>query len=214
MIDLLFEGTESLRLPCSWVLLIPGAAVAVFGRRRPILTSALFIGAAMLIAWLRFSGWWFAVPSGAVQVVLGLALSASAWMAWRRDSALTDAWVAVVAGTAASWAWIPCVGPHLGEVLNGSRTEPFDHIGGTVAFLTGQFLPLILISAVGVVFPGVADRCRRRGVIAFGAAAVATVGLLFATTLFDDLASELARRSNPSVLSSDVSEGVQLGHSA
>lgn len=201
MIKLLLEGIESLRLPCSWVLLIPGIAVTLYGRRRTPLVISVFIAAAMLVAWLRFGGWWFEVPRGGVQIVLGLVIFASAIVAWRADRGATDVLAAGVAGMAAAWAWIPCVGPHLGELLNGSRTAPFSHIGGTIAFLAGQFLPFILLAAVGVLLPTASERLEHRSIIAVGAIALAIVGLLFATTIFDDLASELARRSNPAVLS-------------
>lgn len=191
----LIEGVESLRLPCSWVLLIPAIAVTVFGRRRTPLVVSAFVAAAMLVAWLRFAGWWFATPHGAVQIGLGAAIVLSAVLAWRNDTGLFDALVAGVAGLAAAWTWIPCVGPELGETLNGARTAPFEHIGGTVAFLAGQFLPFILVAAAGVLAPRLHDRLDNRNVIGFGALLLVVVGLLFVTTLFDDIASELARRS-------------------
>jgi cytochrome c biogenesis protein CcdA len=195
VISLLIEGIESLRLPCSWVLLIPGIAITVFGRRRTPLVVATFALAAMVVAWLRFAGWWFAVPSGAVQILLGFAIIVSAGVAWRLDRGAFDIIAAAIAGIAAAWTWIPCVGPHLGEVLNGSRMDPFEHIGGTIAFLAGQFLPFILVAAVGVAAPGLQQRSEHRAVIAGGAVLLALVGLLFVTRLFDDIASELARRS-------------------
>lgn len=189
MIGSLIEGIESLRLPCSWVLLIPGIAVVVFGRRRTPLVVASFAITAMVVAWLRFAGWWFAVPNGLVQVGLGLSIVATATMAWRSDSALTDILIAGVTGLAAAWSWIPCVGPELGEILNGSRTNPFQHIGGTIAFLSGQFLPFILIAAIGVFWPRVAKRLERRPVITAGTLLLIFVGFLFVTTQFDDIAS-------------------------
>jgi len=195
VISLLIEGIESLRLPCSWVLLIPGIAITVFGRRRSPLVVATFALAAMVVAWLRFSGWWFAVPHGAVQVLLGFSIIVSAAVAWRLDRGAFDVLTAAITGISAAWSWIPCVGPHLGNVLNGSRTEPFEHIGGTIAFLAGQFLPFILVAALGVAAPTLQQRLEHRAVISAGAVLLALVGLLFVTTLFDDIASELARRS-------------------
>lgn len=195
MIASLIEGVDSLRLPCSWVLLIPGIAVIVFGRRRTPLVVATFAGVAMLIAWLRFAGWWFATPSGAIQIAVGAAIIVAAGVAWRRDTGLYDAIAAGVAGIAAAWTWIPCVGPELGEIINGSRSAPFQHIGGTAAFLAGQFVPFVLVAAIGVAFPRVQERLDNRGTIGLGTLLLVVVGLLFVTTLFDDIASELARRS-------------------
>jgi cytochrome c biogenesis protein CcdA len=195
VISLLIEGIESLRLPCSWVLLIPGIAITVFGRRRSPLVVATFALAAMVVAWLRFSGWWFAVPDGAVQILLGFSIIVSAGAAWRLDRGAFDVLAAAITGIAAAWTWIPCVGPHLGNVLNGSRTEPFEHIGGTIAFLAGQFLPFILVAALGVAAPALQQRLEHRAIISAGAVLLGLVGLLFVTTLFDVIASELARRS-------------------
>ncbi len=193
--DLVLEGIDSLRLPCSWVLVIPGIAITVFGRRRTLLVVASFALAATMVAWLRFAGWWFSVPQGAVQVIIGLTIMVSAAVAWRADAGLYDGLVAAIVGVAAAWTWIPCVGPHLGEVINGSRDEPLAHIAGTAAFSSGLFLPFILIAALGLVAPRLDQRLENRAIITVGAALLAIVGLLFVTTLFDDIASELARRS-------------------
>lgn len=196
MIDLLFEGTESLRLPCSWLIVIPGTAVALGGRRRAVLVTAVFSAVAMLVAWLRFGGFWiFGEVEGATQIGLGVALITAAGLAWRQNHAGTDALAAGVAGLAGAWAWIPCVGPHLGDVINGARSEPFAHIGGTVAFLAGLFLPFIIVAAAGVAFPDFQLKTSNRFVIGTGLLLVAVVGLLFTVTLYDDLANELARRS-------------------
>ncbi len=196
MINLIFEGTESLRLPCSWLIVIPGTAVALGGRRRAVLVTTIFSAVAMLVAWLRFGGFWpLGEVEGVTQVGLGVALIAAAGLAWRQNHASTDGLAAAVAGLAGAWAWIPCVGPHLGDVINGARSEPFSHIGGTVAFLAGLFLPFILVAAAGVAFPDFQIKTSNRFVVGAGFMLFALVGLLFTVTLYDDLANELARRS-------------------
>lgn len=196
MIDLLLEGTESLRLPCSWLLIIPGAAVIIGARRRTVLVTLVFALVAMTVAWLRFSTFWpLGDVDGTTQVVLGLIILTTSLLAWRLDRASTDGLLAGVAGLAGAWAWIPCVGPHLGDVINGARTEPVAHLGGTVAFMTGLFVPFIMIAAAGILFPEFQKKSSHRAVIGVGFALMTLVGVLFATTLFDDLASELARRS-------------------
>lgn len=196
MIPTLLEGVDSLRLPCSWVLLIPGAALVFFGRRRTVLIVSVFVSFAIATAWLRFAGWWFEVPRGAIQVLLGATIIAASAIAWKRDEATSDGILAAIVGVASAWTWIPCVGPNLGDILNGARTDPFGHFGGTAAFLIGQFLPLIAIAALGHLVPGLDRRLRHPTVVASGAILLGLIGLLYATTLFDDLASELARRSS------------------
>ncbi len=196
MIELLLEGTESLRLPCSWLLIIPGAAIVAGCRRRSVLVTTVFSLVAMLVAWLRFGGFWpLGDVQGPTQTALGVAILASGAVAWRKDTAVTDSVAAGVAGLAGAWAWIPCVGPHLGDVLNGARTEPFAHIGGTIAFMTGLFVPFIIIAAAGILFPDFQNKTVNKAVISTGFVLIAIVGALFTATLFDDLANELARRS-------------------
>lgn len=195
MIDTLLEGVESLRLPCSWVLLIPAAAITIFGRRRTPLVIAVFVAVATLIAWVRFAGWWFETPRGIIQIALGLALIAAAATAWKLDRGIVDAATSALTALIAVWAWIPCVGPQLADILNGARRDPAAHIGGTIAFFLGLLLPFILIAAIGVIFPKTQEKLSHRAVITTGALLLGIVGLLFVTTLYDDLSSALFRIS-------------------
>ena len=198
---LLTEGIESLRLPCTWVLLIPGVAVMLFGRRRTPLVTASFIAAALGIVWLRWSGNWFAVPEGGIQIALGVVIIAGAAIAWKLDRGVTDGLSAGITGGAAAWAWIPCVGPDLGGLLNSDWDTPITNLPATAAFMLGQFLPFILLAAAGVLAPQIAKKLEHRTVITAGAILIGLIGLAFVTQQFDDLASELARRSNPAELS-------------
>ena len=197
---LLTEGIESLRLPCTWVLLIPGAAVMLFGRRRTPLVVASFSAVALAIVWLRWGGNWFEVPSGGIQVAIGVVIMAGAAIAWKLDHGVTDGISAGITGGAAAWAWIPCVGPDLGGLLNSDWDNPITNLPGTAAFMIGQFLPFIVLAAGGVLVPQIAEKLEHRAVITTGAIMVALIGLAFVTQTFDDLASELARRSNPADL--------------
>ena len=195
MIDTLLEGVESLRLPCSWVLLIPAAAITIFGRRRTPLVTSVFVAVATLIAWVRFAGWWFETPRGFVQIALGLIVMAAAAIAWKLDRGISDAATSAITAVVAVWAWIPCVGPELADILNGARREPLAHLGGTVAFFLGLLLPFISIAAAGVAFPKLQEKLAHRAIISTGAIVLGLVGLLFVTTLYDDLASALFRIS-------------------
>lgn len=195
MFGLLAEGIESLRLPCSWVLLIPAIGLAVFGRRRSALIIGAYVFAAGLIAFLRFGGWWFATPSTLVQIPLGLILLAIIFGAWKADRAATDGLVAAAAGVAAAWSWIPCVGPRLGDLLNAARNDPWGQAGGTFAYMVGLLVPFIMIAALDQLFPELRERLHRPAVVATGVALLALFGAALATTVFDDIASELARRS-------------------
>jgi cytochrome c biogenesis protein CcdA len=192
---LLAEGIESLRLPCSWVLLIPAIGLAVFGRRRSALIIGTYVFAAGLIAFLRFGGWWFATPSSLIQIPLGLVLLAAIFGAWKVDRPVTDGLVAGLSGVAAAWSWIPCVGPHLGDLLNEARTDPWSQLGGTFAYIVGLLIPFVIIAALDQLFPELRTRLERPGVILAGVVLLSLFGLALATTVFDDFSSELARRS-------------------
>jgi len=180
--------------------LIPGTAVLLFGRRRTPLVVGSFVAAAMAVAWLRFGGNWFEVPRGGVQIVLGLVIMAGAAIAWKADRGLTDALSAGITGGAAAWAWIPCVGPDLGNLLNSDWENPWVNLPDTVAFMTGQFLPFIVVAAGGLLVPSITEKLSHRAVVTSGAVIVGLIGFAFVTQQFDDLASELARRSNPASL--------------
>jgi len=192
---LLAEGIDSLRLPCSWVLLIPAIGLAVFGRRRSALIIGTYVFAAGLIAFLRFGGWWFATPSSLIQIPLGLVLLAAIFGAWKVDRPVTDGLVAGLSGVAAAWSWIPCVGPHLGDLLNEARTDPWSQLGGTFAYIVGLLIPFVIIAALDQLFPELRTRLERPGVILAGVVLLSLFGLALATTVFDDFSSELARRS-------------------
>ena len=129
------------------------------------------------------------------QIVLGVGILGVAALAWKKNSAVTDGLSAGVAGLAGAWAWIPCVGPHLGDVINGAARQPFTHIPGTIAFIIGLFIPFIIVAATDVAFPAFKERTSNKFVTGAGIALIAVVGILFAVTLFDNLANELARRS-------------------
>ena len=195
MFRLLAEGIDSLRLPCSWVLLIPAIGLAVFGRRRSALIIGTYVFAAGLIAFLRFGGWWFATPSSLIQIPLGLVLLAAIFGAWKVDRPVTDGLVAGLSGVAAAWSWIPCVGPHLGDLLNEARTDPWSQLGGTFAYIVGLLIPFVIIAALDQLFPELRTRLERPGVILAGVVLLSLFGLALATTVFDDFSSELARRS-------------------
>ena len=193
--NILAEGIESLKLACSLVLLIPAIGVALMGRRRVWLVPVWIITAS-LIAWLRFTGWFTPLASGLGHVAVGIALVGLAALAWQRDQLTTD--IAATAGVAflAGWTWIPCVGRELGEVLNNARAEPWSELVPTFLYMLGLFVPLVIIAALEVAWPKFGEISDSPNARAIGIGVIAMVGGLVAVTLFDDLASELARRSS------------------
>ena len=189
------EGVESIKLACSLVLLIPALGVALLGRRRAWLVPA-WIATVALIAWLRFTGWFTPLASGVGHVVVGVILVGLVAVAWKRDELATDLAATGTAAFLAGWTWIPCVGSELGDILNNARAEPWAELLPTVIFVVGLFIPLILLAALDVAWPKLGEILDRSELRMVGLGVIALVGGLVAVTLFDDLASELARRSS------------------
>jgi len=195
MLELFAEGVDSLRLPCSYVVLAPLIGLSLFAWRRSGIVVAAFACATALLVWLRFAGWWFAAPGGVLQVVLGVGLIALAVLAFRIDLASTDALLGASAGIVAAWSWIPCVGPELGSLINRVGDAPFTNGPGTMAFIAGLLSPFILLGAALATFPKAAAFGDRVGFRPIGTAITVMLGLLMMFTVFDDLASFLAERS-------------------
>lgn len=189
------EGIESIRFACSLVLLIPALGIVLLGRRRNLLVP-VWIATGSLVAWLRFSGWWDLEASGLWHSLSGVLLVALAWAAWKRNDAVADSAVTVLGAVIASWTWVPCVGSHLGDILNAARSEPWGQLLPTVAFMVGLFVPLVVLAALDVAAPKLAERAEHPRVRTIGLSIMVLVGALVAVTLFDDLAGELARRSS------------------
>ncbi len=196
MFKLFGEGIESLRLPCSWPVLLIGTGLALLGRRRPVATTVAFVTTAGLVAFLRFGGWWVETPQGATQVIVGLALGMAAWGAWRVDRLAGDVALSAFVGAVAVSTWIPCVGPHLGELLNTARVDPWSQLPGTIAFMVGLTIPFAIVTALAATAPpSLVPALRDRRVVAAGMVVLVLVSATMAITVFDDLSSELARRS-------------------
>ena len=155
-----------------------------------------WIVTASLIAWLRFTGWWTPLASGAGHVTAGIVLLGLAALAWKRDQLATDIVATTAVAFLAGWTWIPCVGRELGDILNNARAEPWSELVPTFLYMLGLFVPLVLIAALEVAWPKFGEISDKPPIRAVGLSIIALVGGLVAVTLFDDLASELARRSS------------------
>jgi len=189
------EGIESLKLACTLVLLIPAVGVAMLGRRRVWLVSVWIVTVAFT-AWLGFTGWFGAAASGFWHVATGIVLIGLAVLAWRSDRLGTDIAATAMVAFVAGWTWVPCVGRELADILNNADDEPWAELVPTFLYLMGIFLPLIVIAALQVAWPDLGDFLDRPALRGIGLGVVALVGGLVAVTLFDDLASELARHSS------------------
>lgn len=194
--NLLAEGVESLKLACSIVLLLPLVGVALLGRRRLPLIG-VWIATSVLVAWLRFTTWWPWAVESWPHIVGGVALIGLVIAAWKYDNGVIDTAAVAAASMMTTWTWVPCVGRHLGEILNSARKAPWSQLPPTALYLVGLFIPLILFGAATVAAPSFGAKLDDRPALrTVGLAVLAMVGLLVMTTTFDDVAGELARRSS------------------
>ncbi len=190
------EGVEAITLTCSLVLFAPGIGALLLGRGRRSAHIAAWIVAAWLMAWIRFSRWWTPLPGGWLHVAAGLSLIALAAAAWRTDRTQVDIALVALASALVTWTWVPCVGPELGSILNNAPNEPWQQLLPTLWWLLGIYLPMVVVGALVIAAPGTINYFDRRSVRIVGMSIIAIVGLLVAIRLYDDLASELARRSS------------------
>lgn len=198
MFDLFLEGIESIKLACSLILLIPALGIAFLGKRRVWLVPAWIITVSVVF-WARFTALFDVLPSGVLHIASGVALGLLAVVALAKNKLQTDVAATVGVAFVAAWTWQPCVGAELGDqILNRIRdTPPIGLLTPTLVYLTGLFVPLILLAALDVAWPKLGDRLDKPAVRKTGLGVVFLVGALVAGTLFDDLASELLRHSTP-----------------
>ena len=153
MIVPLFEGIAQSLLPCSWVVVLPAVALSVSTKR--IRVMGVFTIAVMLGSWIAVSGW-FAPPVW----VAGVALLAGAVIWWRSGSTVVQAGAV---GVGAAWAWQPCVGEELGQVLNTAQHDPLSALPGLAGFMLGLALVGLGLGAVlGLIIRRFTDRNLNR----------------------------------------------------
>jgi cytochrome c biogenesis protein CcdA len=179
MIGAFFEGITQSLLPCSWILLLPAVAVGAT-RPRPSVVASLFFST-FLFAWLAVAG--FLVLPLPIAGLLTVGAAAN-W--WFRGFDISSA---ALAGAAASSAWQPCVGPHLGEVLNKAQVDPFGAAAGLAAFIIGVLLVGFLVGwALARILGGrYAKRIERTGAVVLG-----FTGIVMTIGIYQTIASTLA----------------------
>ena len=182
MIGPFIEGIAQALLPCSWVVFLPAVAVGI-GTRRLRVPAALAV-AVVSASWIAVAGW-LAPPVW----LAGLALLAGSVLWWFRGSGVGQA---SAIGAGAAWAWQPCVGAELGQVLNTAQLDPLAALPGLAAFMLGILvLGLGLGATVGFVLRRRTDRRLDRP----SAVMIGLLGLSMIVGVYSSIASILARWS-------------------
>ncbi len=190
---ILLEGVEAAVLPCTLTLLLPGLAIAVAsGRNAPWATVGMILGTS-LGAWLRFAGWWFDEPEGGGRVVVAAALVALGVILVAVDRAWSTVLAAFAVGGIASWLWVPCVGPGLGDIINNTSSDPARYLVPLLFYFVGVFLPLIILSALAYLHPALARVRDHRITRGFGFGLICLIAAALAFGFYDEIRAELSR---------------------
>ena len=190
MFDLLLEGFSSAWLPCSLILLVPGAAAALAARTELIPAAVGFSVSATLLAWLRFAdrggGW--AVGVAAVALVTATVLFFVPALV--NEGAIASL-AGILAGGAAAELWEPCVGPEFGQLLNDLPDQGAVGLARMGLFMLGVLAPLALVVAALKLIPEWIAESTERALAVVGGVVLAVIAVATAVGLHDDVIGQL-----------------------
>ncbi len=187
---LLAEGFEAAVLPCSLILVVPGAAVGLTARAAAIPAFAAYAIGVLTMSWLRFSDRGGDHPALLVAGALMLAtILLLVPLISRLDLAALPA--GLLAGGATAELWRPCVGPELGRLLDSLPAEGLGGLGWLSVHLVGVLAPLAVLAALHHLTPDwVLERLEPIWAVA-GGLLLALLSVVTAFGLHDDLAGRL-----------------------
>ena len=191
---LLVEGFESALLPCSLVLLIPGAAVAVAARQESSSALTGFAFGTVALSWLRFSDRGGDLSTGLVALLLAITVTLLAFPLLRRFDLVSGAGGAL-AGSAAGVLWVPCVGEEFGLLLGQLPTSGVEGFALFVAYAVGVLAPLAALGAILHLIPNRTLILARPLMLLSGGGVLAALALATAVGLSDELISRLVEWS-------------------
>lgn len=195
ILDLLIEGFESALLPCSFVVLVPGAAVVIASRQES--TPAFigfFIGLIALSFW-RFSGRGADLPTTIVALLLAAAVVLVAIPLVRRLNIVTGAGGLLV-GAAAGALWVPCVAIQFADLLNGlPERTPVVGVALLVVYVVGVIAPLFALAAALYLIPNPTLILARPVMLVVGCGTLAIIALATAAGFSDEIIGRLVELS-------------------
>ncbi len=190
LFGLLAEGFESALLPCSLILLIPGAAAGLTARAAAIPAIASFSVAAVSLSWIRFAdrGGGFSPLTIAAVLMVATILLLVPFIS-RLDLAAIAAGLLV--GGAAAELWRPCVGAEYGELLNQLPARGYSGLGLQALYMLGTLSPLIALAAIHHLIPDwILEKLEPIWAVV-GGTALALLSVATAVGLHDDLVGKL-----------------------
>lgn len=196
MIDLAIEALESALLPCSFVLLLPGAATVLAARQEAAVALVGFIIGSLGLAWLRFSG----NGGDFERPIIAMAFAASAALLVvpliRRLDILALSG-GLLAGSASVTLWQPCVGEQFGTLLGQLPERGVIGAGLLCVYVLGVLAPVVALGAIIHIIPDPLQMPVRPVMMAVGGGVLGLFALLTAAGLDDELVSKLVELSTP-----------------
>jgi len=194
VIPLLLEGFESAFLPCSLILLIPGAAAAIAARQESNSALSGFVAGSLVFAWLRFSGRGGDLPLGLVALLLAVSVVLLVIPLVRRLNLVSGAG-GLLTGIATGVLWEPCVSTEFGALLAELPDRGASGFGLTAVYMAGVLAPVLLLGAVLHLIPSPALILARPVMLFAGAGVLAMLAVATAAGLTDNIIGQLVEWS-------------------
>lgn len=195
IVDLLLEGFESALLPCSFVVLVPGAAAVIGSRQESTSTFAGFFVGLAALSFFRFSGRGGDLSPTVTALMLAAAAVLVSIPLVRRLNIVTGAG-GLMAGGAAGVLWEPCVSIHFADLLNDlPARNPVVGAALLTVYIAGIVAPLLGLTAVLYLIPNPTLILARPVMLVIGAGTLALLALTVAAGFSDEIISELVERS-------------------
>lgn len=188
--NLLAEGFESALLPCSLILLVPGAAVGLTARAAAIPAISGFFVGTLALSWIRFGGRGGDFhPAVAAALLLLAAVLLLVPLIDRLD--LVAVASGLLAGAGSAELWKPCVGEWFGSLLDELPDRGMSGLALLTVFLIGTLSPLVVMAAAHHLTPDwILDRIEPYWAI-LGGAVLTVLAVATVAGLHDDVVGKL-----------------------
>ncbi len=195
IVDLLIEGFESALLPCSFVVLVPGAAAVIASRQESTSAFVGFFIGLVALSFLRFSDRGGDLSPTIVALLLAAAVILVAIPLVRRLNIVTGAGGLLV-GAAAGVLWEPCVAINFADLLNDlpART-PVMGVILLATYIVGVIAPLFGVAAVLYLIPNPSLILARPVMLVVGCGTLALMALATAAGFSDEIIGKLVELS-------------------